>query len=391
MTDIHAASAELVVGEIGHSAFTALGADEMRRWEVACRGLEEGDVHPWPAVESKDLMDGILSCLFGDDLARLDAPARAWARTNRTMATFTRRLGCLRELVAQESLVNGPESSDRVQEIFDRVTIVATEAALVHLVYTPARGGRPEEAAASLVEPEPAAEGAEPVAADIEGACADDAAAAHADGPDEGRRRRTWLLVLAGLVVALLVGGVALALTSGSAPARHPGGSSPSNGAHGSGSSGAPGAGPGSPGAPGSGTGSGAPTGKSSGSSGVAGRPGSTRTTSGKTGSDDGGPASTTGGTVPSGTGSTTGTGTSDGSAGSGSGASGGTGSSGGGSQSNSIPLPGGGSITPPTLPTVTLPGGAPVTTPAISLPSQTVTLPGGTTVTVPGINLGKL
>jgi hypothetical protein len=175
----------------------ALGDDELRRWETHCRGLEDGEVYPWAAQESRALVASILGCLFGEDLSHLEGPSRAWARTNSTMAIFTRRLGCLRELIGQESMMNGPDSFDRLQEIFDKVTIVATEAALVSLAYVSVSphesNGRAPEADPTVV---------------VSDSPEDDASRR---APSRWRRRTLLGLVM--VAIAALVAGVALALT----------------------------------------------------------------------------------------------------------------------------------------------------------------------------------
>jgi hypothetical protein len=202
-------TAKATLGKERHFASLALGDDELRRWQTHCRGLEDGEVYPWATDESRALVSSILACLFGEDLSQLEAPSRAWARTNSTMAIFTRRLGCLRELVGQESMINGPDSFDRLQEIFDRVTIVATEAALVSLAYTDASNSPPE----------------------MNGEMPASSPTVMVDVTDEAQPRRNarpaWLrwflqaLVMA--AVAALVAGLAFALTTPST-AHHPGG-----------------------------------------------------------------------------------------------------------------------------------------------------------------------
>ena len=189
------------LGKQGHSAYMALGDDELRRWETHCRGLEDGEVYPWAAEESRALVSSILGCLFGEDLSHLERPSRAWARTNSTMAIFTRRLGCLRELVGQESVMNGPDSFDRLQEIFDKVTIVATEAALVSLAYV---NVPPDETNGPIP-------GADPTV--TVGDSPENRAPHHAPS----RWWRRTLLALVMMAVAALVAGVAFALTSPSA------------------------------------------------------------------------------------------------------------------------------------------------------------------------------
>jgi hypothetical protein len=199
------ATLKVALSKQGHSAYIALGDDELRRWETHCRGLEEGEVYPWAAEESRALVTSILGCLFGDDLSRLEEPSRAWARTNSTMAIFTRRLGCLRELVGQESIMNGPDSFDRLQEIFDKVTIVATEAALVSLAYL---NSPPHEANGRI----PAV--ASPVVVSD----------SHPPEPEQhapSRWRRKTLLTLVMVGVAALVAALAFALTPPS-PAHDP-------------------------------------------------------------------------------------------------------------------------------------------------------------------------
>ena len=382
MADLQAAAAEQVVGEVGHAAFTALGDDEVRRWEQSCRGLEEDDTSPWAAYEARELMDCVLACLFGEELGQLADPARTWARTNATMGNFTRRLGCLRDLISQESLMSGPESFHRLQEIFDTITIFGTEAAMATLVYD----GRDADAAEDPAD----TTGAEAPAGT---APAEDETGVSTAG--RSRRRRSMVLVAA-IGAALVVGGVAYALTSGSLPAHH-GGTAPGGT---SGRAGGTSSTAGAPGAPSAGPGAGTHAGASgqgggAGATGVSGTPGpSSGKVPARGGSDSGtagAPGTTGAGTPSSGQGSsgqgssqqTSGTTAGDGSSG--------QGQAGTGSESDSISLPGGGSVTVPTLPTVTLPRGTPVTTPTVSVPGQTVQLPGGTTVTIPGVDLGRL
>jgi hypothetical protein len=192
------ATVKVPLGMQAHSAYIALGDDELRRWETHCRGLEDGEVYPWAAEESRALVSSILGCVFGEDLSHLEGPSRTWARTNSTMAIFTRRLGCLRELVGQESMMNGPDSFDRLQEIFDKVTIVATEAALASLAYVNVSphemNGRIRAADAAAV--------------------VSDSHEAGAQRPGPSRWRRRTLLTLVMVAVAALVAGLAFALTS---------------------------------------------------------------------------------------------------------------------------------------------------------------------------------
>ena len=119
--------------ELGYSSFSALAEDELRRWMTHCRGLEAGESYEWPEAPSRALVESILLCLFGSDIEAVDGPARAWARSTPTMGILARRLGCLRELFGQEGAINGGESSLRLAEILDRVTIVTTQAGLAAL------------------------------------------------------------------------------------------------------------------------------------------------------------------------------------------------------------------------------------------------------------------
>jgi hypothetical protein len=190
------ATVKLPLGRQGHSAYIALGDDELRRWETHCRGLEDGEMYPWAVEESRALITSILGCLFGEELSQLEMPSRAWARTNSTMAIFNRRLGCLRELVGQESIMNGPDSFDRLQEIFDKVTIVATEAALASLAYVGVSNDINRRA--PTVEPT--------VLSDS------DEAGPQRDTPSSWRRRIRLTLTMA--AIAVLVAGLAFVLTS---------------------------------------------------------------------------------------------------------------------------------------------------------------------------------
>ena len=123
----------LTEGELGHTTVAALTDAEHRRWVTQCRGLEEGDIHPWPEAESRALVAAVLACLYGADTAAVAAPARAWARANPTMGIVVRRIGCLRELFAQEGVIGGGDSAARLAEILDKVTIHSTESALAAL------------------------------------------------------------------------------------------------------------------------------------------------------------------------------------------------------------------------------------------------------------------
>ena len=180
----------------GSAVRVALGDDELRRWETNCQGLEEGESYPWAAAKSRVLVSAILGCLFGEELSQLDPPARAWAQSNSTVTIFTRRLGCLRELLSQESLLNGPDSFDLLQEIFDRVTIVGTEAALASLVYSDTQTEDtsdpfPVSGTSQLLDPEEAASSPE----------------------TRSPWRRSLLLVLLMVAIAALIAGLAFALT----------------------------------------------------------------------------------------------------------------------------------------------------------------------------------
>jgi hypothetical protein len=332
------------LGKQGHSAIIALGDDEVRRWETHCRGLEEGEVYPWAETESRALIGSIFACLFGADVSVLEAPSRSWARTNCTMAIFTRRLGCLRELVSQESVMNGPESFERLQEIFDRVTIVATEAALASLSYvdTPLMRG-------SMAGPQ-----------DI--AAASDSIETGSQANARSRFSRALVSTLVMLAIAALVVGFAFAFAPSGAhrpigPAK-PGYVKSTQQSTGTASAG------------------GVPSSNGRGGSGKSDAPGSTSVTtpggsSGATGtgSNSGGPAgsgtqATVVGSTTSGTSGSTGTGTQGSNAQD-------TGTGGSGSGSTTVTLPGGISATVPpiTLPQVTLPGGTTISTPPITLP----------------------
>ena len=426
---------DFTVGEIGHSAFSALADDEVRRWEDTCRGLEASEAAPWPDVEARALMDTVLTCLFGADLARVDAPAREWARTNRTMALFVRRLGCLRELISQESLINGPESFDRAQEVFDRVTIVGTEMALAELVGPDAQGGATGTPAGSppiprdaldtpttpgrppAAPPTFAGDGAAIPVALLDGAALSEIAfgvgltdpvlgaafddpelgpqrvdeptagdaepdpevggAGAATGPDAAPwwRRRRLALVLAAAVMAF-VAGLALAGASSSGP-RH----------HGRGANAATTGRRRAPGTPGTPTGHG-PGGTPTAQQGSAAGTGAPSSSAGAP--VEKGPASGRPGAMPSGQGATGGSpGGSGGGPGTGTGS--GTGSGAGtgtGTGTHTVNLPGGGSVT---IPDLTLPGGTQVTTPPVSVPGDDVGLPGGAGLALPGVTIPGL
>jgi hypothetical protein len=320
-------------------AFTTLGDDELRRWELHCRGLEGGGGYPWVVRESRALMDSVLACLFGEDLLQLDTPASAWARTNTTMSIFTRRLGCLRELISEESLIDGPGSSQRVQEIFDRVTIVGTESAL-----------------ATLVNADETADLLPRLVGEPRGDRGDEAA--------QSNRRRRFLLGLLALALVLVVAGVAFALSS--SPTRHPTGGTRS----------------------GSTVSSGAGATTKTGRPHSSGSPSTNSTTSAKGPTarpSSGGAAHGSSGSSQSGTAGLSGTGTAGNSGTSGTNPSG-TGS-GSKDSGTTITLPRGGAVT---LPTVTIPGGTQLTTP-VTVPTQRVQIPGGTTVTTPTVTIPSL
>jgi len=348
------------------SAFTVLGDDEYRRWEDSCRALEGAHEYPWAEAESRALVASVLGCMFGEDLARLDNPARQWAGTNSTMSVFTRRLGCLRELIGQEGVFNGPDATLRVHQIFDRVSIVSTEAALAALTYASASTAvepRTEPKEVGLVAPvvapsettppseltvgreaAPPQAGADPEFGDAEQAeqdvqvtAVDPSTEASTAAGHPNIRRRT-VVVLLGAAVAALVTSLVFALSS--TPVRHhaprPAGRHPATTTGSSPTS--------RPGTNRGGTGSGASTAR-------------------------GGPGVSTGGaahgsvpvpTSPSGTGSS---------------------GSGGGSSGSGNP-PGGSTG-------LTLPGGTPLTTPQVTTPG--ITPPGGSTVTTTNVTLPHL
>ncbi|HLI75246.1 MAG TPA: hypothetical protein VKU86_15320 [Acidimicrobiales bacterium] len=326
-----------------HSAFSALGDEEYRRWQESCEALEGPHEYPWAETESRALVATVLGCLFGDELTRLDAPARDWARTGSTMAVFARRLGCLRELIGQEGVLNGPEATLRAHQIFDRVTIVGTEAALASLTYSAAGSGG-LGAAAELESPEGASEGARTAHGEATltaGGAAAESAEEGEPGASRPRLRRRTLVVLLTAALVALVTAVVFALSP--AGERHPsrdhhGTKGATNGATPTGATVANGGGTGA----GS---SGNRTPSSRGSGGGAGSPG----------------AGSVGGALTPGTGGPAGGSTGGESNGSGS-------TSGGGS-------PGGTTL-------LTLPGGAPVTVPNVTVPTV---VPG---LTIPGLTL---
>ncbi len=347
MPDARAVAGASLSDEV-HSAFSALGDAEYRRWQESCEALEGPHEYPWAEAQSRALVATVLGCLFGDDLTRLDAPARDWARTGSTMAVFARRLGCLRELIGQEGVLNGPEATLRAHQIFDRVTIVGTEAALASLTYSGAgSGGLGATAAAEPESPEVASEGT--VAADGEATVTTGSATAASAEEGEpgasrpGLRRRTLVVLLTAALVALVTAVVFALSPTG---ARHP-----SRGHHGT-TVGTNGATPtGATVANGGQTGNGSSakrTPSSRGSRRGAGSPGSSSAGSALT-PGAGGAAEGSTGSGPNGSGSTTG----------GSGGSGGT---------TLLTLPGGTSVTVPkgTVPTV-IPG---LTIPGLTLPT---------------------
>ena len=63
-----------LVDKQGHSAYIALGDDELHRWETHYWGLEEGEIYPWAAEAPPVLVSGILGCLFGITLTYTLAP-----------------------------------------------------------------------------------------------------------------------------------------------------------------------------------------------------------------------------------------------------------------------------------------------------------------------------
>ena len=358
------------------AAFTVLGDDEYRRWHESCRALETAHEYPWAEAESRALVASVLGCMFGEDLARLDAPSRKWARTNSTMAVFTRRLGCLRELIGQEGVFNGPDATLRVHQIFDRVTIVGTEAALAALTYSgaptqtadeEAKEKETEKGKANKEEDTPASQvttssaslettaapgglGAQETSAAVETMAPVETThldpttnleqVVTTDSEGEGAaetgrhriRRRTVVVMLAAAVVALVT---SLAFALSSSPPRH----------H------APRHSGGTPSAGTSGTATTGPTAHGGAGSG-------THTTRGGPGVSTGGPAH---GSAP-------------GSSSSGSSSPGGSGSAGGAGSSGNSGNPGGSTG-------LTLPGGTPVTTPQL-------TVPGGSTVTTTNVTL---
>ena len=231
------------------SAFKVLGDDEYRRWAESCQALEAGHEYPWAETESRMLVSAVLGCLFGEDLARLDAPARDWARTNSTMAVFTRRLGCLRELIGQEGVLNGPEATLRAHQVFDRVSIVGTEVALATLTYalhpsppriadadTPAPSDLVADHSSNPLLETPVGGNTSTTAVDVphgpsvseDEACANDEMHSEdAERVDPGRRgraapriRRRTFVALIGVAVAALVTALAFALPS-SSPRQH--------------------------------------------------------------------------------------------------------------------------------------------------------------------------
>jgi hypothetical protein len=334
------ALAGVSLSEEVRSAFTVLGDDEYRRWRDSCRALEGAHEYPWAEGESRALVASVLGCMFGEGLARLDTPSRTWAATNSTMAVFTRRLGCLRELIGQEGVFNGPDATMRVQKIFDRVTIVGTEAALAALTYAgaPKAVGAPTEPMTQTheVAPQPSPS-AEPTTRAGEVAPVDSPSPETAEGTGRPAIRRRTAAILLAVAVAALVTSLVFAL-SPAAARHHP----RPHGGHVTGASN------GTPPST-------APTGPGSGSHSTYGGPGAT--TGGAAHGSSPGPTSpvSSGPGVPSASGS--------------GGGSGGSGNAPGGS--TGLTLPGGTPVTVPqvTTPGVTVPGGSTVTTTSVTLP----------------------
>ncbi|HUY64714.1 MAG TPA: diguanylate cyclase [Acidimicrobiales bacterium] len=129
MVEGESTAAVTVGSAASHSARRQAG---LARWEELCHHLDGADL-PWPPAQSAALIDSVLCCFFDDDDTDLETSARAWAQSTGTMAVLVRRLGCLRELLAEQGVVRDAAATERLQRILDRVTTSATEATVAEL------------------------------------------------------------------------------------------------------------------------------------------------------------------------------------------------------------------------------------------------------------------
>ncbi len=124
----------------------ALLADWQSRWRQAA-----GTDGPWSPDAAAELLDRILDAVTGagsghgvqpgglSDLEvgseELQAAARRWARAQGPAPTLVHQLGLLREVLVDHGLVDPtqPAAVQRLQRLLDRVTLVATEAAVADL------------------------------------------------------------------------------------------------------------------------------------------------------------------------------------------------------------------------------------------------------------------
>lgn len=111
----------------------ALAGTELRRWQMLCDAMEGADCHPWSEAEARTLVEAVLTAVLHGKDENLDAASRAWASTAVSMPVLVRRIGCLRELLLDEGLVEGRAAGDRLQRVLDTVTTLATETALAEL------------------------------------------------------------------------------------------------------------------------------------------------------------------------------------------------------------------------------------------------------------------
>ncbi len=103
------------------------------RWRERCRAQEGDGAAAWPEQDAGALLAAVLTALSGAGDEGLAPAARRWATATSSMPVLVRRLGTLRELLAESGVVEGPAATEHIQHVLDKVTTLSTEAALAEL------------------------------------------------------------------------------------------------------------------------------------------------------------------------------------------------------------------------------------------------------------------
>ncbi len=115
------------------ASIDVLGDRGLQHWEERCRALDEGDALPWPHDEARALVGAIVRSLETGDLGTVQATARAWARTSRSLSTLVRQMAVLREVLDSDDVRAIADVDDRLARALELAATTATASALTQL------------------------------------------------------------------------------------------------------------------------------------------------------------------------------------------------------------------------------------------------------------------